>query len=93
MEVYGIAAFRSRQQVLRYEALLARSGVAARVVSTPREIAVGCGLSLQFAMSDLRTVQAVLARDRPVNLIGLYMVEQSVGGRPVLTVISKQAAF
>ena len=88
MDVYGIAAFRSRQQVLKYESLLARSGVASRVVSTPREIAVGCGLSLQFSLNDLRMVQSVLSRDRPVNLIGLYMVDQQ-DGRPRLTVISK----
>lgn len=88
MDVYGIAAFRSRQQVLKYESLLARSGIASRVVSTPREIAVGCGLSLQFSLNDLRMVQSVLSRDRPVNLIGLYMVDQQ-DGRPRLTVISK----
>ena len=89
MDVYGIAAFRSRQQVLKYEALLARSGIAVRVVSTPREIAVGCGLSLQFPIQELRAVQGVLSRDRPVNLIGLYIVDQRAGGRPHLTVISK----
>ena len=89
MDVYGIAAFRSRQQVFRYETLLARNGIACRVVSTPREIAVGCGLSLQFSLEDLRTVQAILARERPVNLIGLYMIDHRTGGRPILTVISK----
>ena len=88
MDVYGIAAFRSRQQVLKYESLLARSGIASRVVSTPREIAVGCGLSLQFSLNYLRAIQSVLSRDRPVNLIGLYMVDQR-DGRPRLTVISK----
>ena len=37
-DVYGIAAFRSRQQVLRFEATLRRMGVPNRVVSTPRAI-------------------------------------------------------
>ena len=89
MDVYGIAAFRSRQQVLRYEALLSREGVPVHVVSTPREIAVGCGLSLRFSLNDLHAVQSVLTRERPTNLIGLYMVDHRTGGRPVLTVISK----
>ena len=48
MDVYGIAAFRSRQQVLHYESILSRRGIPVRVLSTPREVAVGCGLSLQF---------------------------------------------
>ena len=88
MDIYGIAAFRSRQQVLKYESVFARSGIAVRVVSTPREIAVGCGLSLQFDVSSVRAVQAVLMRDRPSNLIGLYIVDHT-GTRPRLTVISK----
>ena len=89
MEVYGIAAFRSRQQVLKYEEIFARSGIASQVVSTPREIAAGCGLSLRFAMNDLQQVQSVLARHRPVNLIGLYRLERRGDGRAVLTVVSK----
>ncbi|MBO4298158.1 MAG: DUF3343 domain-containing protein [Clostridia bacterium] len=88
MDVYGIAAFRSRQQVLRYEALLAQNGITSRVVSTPREIAVGCGLSLQFSLNDLQAVQNIVSRDRPANLIGLYMIDRR-SGRPQLTVVSK----
>ena len=89
MDIYGIAAFRSRQQVLKYEEILARSGIAAQVVSTPREIAAGCGLSLRFALSDLQRVQSVLARSHPVNLIGLYRMERRADGRAVLTALSR----
>ncbi len=89
MDVYGIAAFRSRQQVLRYEELFARDGIAAQVVSTPREIAAGCGLSLRFGLGDLPRVQAVLAQSRPTNLIGLYRLERRADGRIILTALSK----
>ena len=89
MDVYGIAAFRSRQQVLKYEEIFARSGIASQVVSTPREIASGCGLSLRFGMNDLQRVQSVLARNRPTNLIGLYRLERQADGRTMLRVISK----
>ena len=40
---YGIAAFRSRQQVLRFEDALRREGVQTSVVTTPRAVALGCG--------------------------------------------------
>ncbi|MBR3502893.1 MAG: DUF3343 domain-containing protein [Clostridia bacterium] len=89
MEVYGIAAFRSRQQVLKYEDIFARGGIASQVVSTPREIAAGCGLSLRFAMNDLQKVQSALARHRPTNLIGLYRWERLEDGRALLTALSK----
>jgi len=90
MDEYGIAAFRSRQQVMKFEEALRREGLNVRVISTPREVAVGCGLSVQFAPKDIQTVQNVLMRMKPVNLIGLYLVGRQ-GGRTRLTVISKRS--
>ena len=37
-EAYGIAAYRSRQQVLMLESALRREGVSVSVVTTPREV-------------------------------------------------------
>lgn len=89
MDEYGVAAFRSRQQVMRFEETLRREGLVVRVISTPRDVAIGCGLSVRFEMKDVKAVQAALARMRPSSLIGLYRVER-LNGRSSLTVISKQ---
>jgi len=89
MEEYGIAAFRSRQQVLRFEEMLRRSGLMVSVVSTPREVAVGCGLSVKFRAGDIRRVQSMLSYIQPANLIGLYLVRRREG-RTYLTTISRQ---
>ncbi len=86
-QYFGIAAFRSRQQVMRYEGILRRAGVNVRVISTPRDVAIGCGLSVQFDMGDIRTVQQVLG-GRPANMIGVYSVDRTGGGRPRLTALS-----
>ena len=90
MDEYGIAAFRSRQQVMKFEEALRREGLKVRVISTPREVAVGCGLSVQFAPKDVQTVQKALTRMQPVNLIGLYLVSRR-NGKTQLTVISKRS--
>lgn len=74
-DVYGVAAFRSRQQVLRFEDALRQRGVPAQVVSTPRSISMGCGLSVRFPMEYLSEVRRALAATRPGNLIGLYRAE------------------
>ena len=74
-DVYGVAAFRSRQQVLRFEAVLRRMGVPAQVVSTPRNISMGCGLSVRFPMEYLTQVRGALGASNPGNLIGLYRAE------------------
>ena len=74
-DVYGVAAFRSRQQVLRFEAVLRRMGVPAQVVSTPRSVSMGCGLSVRFPMEYLTQVRGALAASGQGNLIGLYRAE------------------
>jgi len=85
-EYFGIAAFRSRQQVLRFEAALKREGLPVRVISTPREVALGCGLSVQFPMEDAPAVLDAVNRLRPEHLIGVYHVEKGYG-RSRLTVL------
>ena len=75
LDVYGVAAFRSRQQVLRFEATLRQRGVPTQVVTTPRDISMGCGLSVRFPMEYLTEVRRALATSNPCNLIGLYRAE------------------
>ena len=75
MDVYGVAAFRSRQQVLRFEAALNRQGIPARVITTPRDISMGCGLSVRFPLSRTAEVRRALRELNSANLIGLYRAE------------------
>ena len=72
---FGIAAFRSRTQVLRMEDALRRSGLSAGVISTPRQVAIGCGLSVRFELSEYRQVMAVYRRLNPTALVGFYRVD------------------
>ena len=72
---FGIAAFRSRTQVLRMEDALRRAGLSAGVISTPRQVAIGCGLSVRFELSEYRQVMAVYRRLYPTALVGFYRVD------------------
>jgi len=82
-EVFGIASFRSRQQVLKFEGALRRSGIRVEVITTPRDVSVGCGLSIRFELEDADKVTAVYRQLRPSNLIGFYRVERMDGQRTV----------
>ena len=85
---YGIASFRSRQQVFAFESALRRSGIQTQIVSTPREVALGCGLSVRFEERDIGRAIDVYRRAKPGNLIGFYLVEEWPGrGRPRLSPI------
>ena len=82
-EVFGIASFRSRQQVRKFEGALRRSGVRVSVITTPRDVAIGCGLSIRFELCDAGRVTEVYEQLRPSNLIGFYRVEREDGRRTV----------
>ena len=72
---FGIAAFRSRTQVLRLEDALRRAGLTAGVISTPRQVAIGCGLSVRFELAEYPQVMAVYRRLNPTALVGFYRVD------------------
>ena len=82
-EVFAIASFRSRQQVLKFESALRRSGIRVEVITTPRDVSVGCGLSIRFELSDAERVVEVYRQLRPSNLIGFYRVERTQGQRTI----------
>lgn len=85
---YGIASFRSRQQVFAFESALKRAGMRTQIVSTPREVALGCGLSVRFEENDTGRVIDMYRHAQPGNLIGFYRVEERGSNRPMLTPIS-----
>ncbi|MBR5560034.1 MAG: DUF3343 domain-containing protein [Clostridia bacterium] len=72
---FGIAAFRSRTQVLRLEDALRRAGLDAGVISTPREVAMGCGLSVRFNLAQTPQVLSIYRRLNPGALVGFYRVD------------------
>ncbi|MDR2657318.1 MAG: DUF3343 domain-containing protein [Oscillospiraceae bacterium] len=75
-ESFGIAAFRSRQQVLRLQSALRRAGLKAEIVATPRDVAIGCGLSVQFDLNETEQVMQTYYRLGPSNLIGFYRLDR-----------------
>ena len=83
-EIFGIGAFRSRQQVMRFDSALRRAGIHSQVISTPRDVSVGCGLSVKFDLSDTEGVLETYQRSRPGNLIGFYKVARSGNSRPMI---------
>lgn len=87
-ETFGIAAFRSRQQVLLLESALKREGLSVNVITTPRDVALGCGLSVRFRMEDLEKVERIIASQGPTHLVGIYRVDRVGAGKPKLTPVA-----
>ena len=90
MEKFMIAAFRSRLHVMAFERTLKSAGVRASVVTTPRAVALGCGMSVRFETGDLERVRVLLSGSAMSNLIGLYSVERDTMGRIVVRPVHSQ---
>ncbi len=83
-ENFCIAAFRSRQQVMAFERMLARQGIRGSIVTTPRAVSVGCGLSVRFPAQDVAMVRQLARQMQPGSLIGVYRVTHDGLGRVVV---------
>ncbi|MBQ8556591.1 MAG: DUF3343 domain-containing protein [Clostridia bacterium] len=89
-ENFCIAAFRSRQQVMAFEKVLRMSGISSSIVTTPRAVAIGCGLSVRFEEKDMSRVRQLYQQHQPGNLIGFYSVEQAGPGRATVRAVPRQ---
>ena len=89
---FGIASFRSRQQVMAFDQALRRSGIRTDIVNTPRA-AAGCGLSVRFQLADERAVADVYRAARPGNLIGFYEATREAGGKVRVSPMGIQSGF
>ena len=80
-ENFCIAAFRSRLQVMAFEEAMKNHGMKASIVTTPRAVALGCGLSVRFEEKDALRVKALYQALGLGNLIGFYRVKSEAAGR------------
>ena len=87
-ENFCIAAFRSRLQVMAFEEVLKQHGMKASIVTTPRAVALGCGLSVRFEEKDFARVKGLYQALGLGNLIGFYRVSRDVAGRAAVAAMS-----
>lgn len=69
---YVIIVFRSRTQVLNFKKVLESTGVFSEIISTPRRLAIGCGLSLKIKSIDFYKAKDVLDVYKPQGFVGIY---------------------
>lgn len=82
---FAIAVYRSRNVTMQaYNFLLSR-GFAAALVSTPRRVNVGCGLSVKFNVAELPRVRDVLSRGE--TFVGFFLVKSTLRGTVVTSLI------
>lgn len=75
-ESFDIIAFRSRSHALKFSQILKDAGyLNHHIVSTPKEVSVGCGLSIKFA-SDITPYAIGLYNMCRYPISGFYRIEK-----------------
>lgn len=75
-ESFDIIAFRSRQHAFRFSQILRDQGIGTQVMSTPKEVALGCGLSLRFSPYQTKKIMQIYKLYN-LPIIGFFHVERT----------------
>ena len=72
-----IAVFNNRNQTMQFASFLKRMGVNSRTISTPRELSVSCGLSVEFEVKNLDKANYVLRGYKFSGFKGFYKINEN----------------
>ena len=73
--MYIIAVFRSRTQTVNFKEELKKRNIRCETVSTPREVAIGCGLSVKFDKENFLFAKEIQQRMKFGAFVGFYEAE------------------
>lgn len=70
---YVIVVFRSRQHALAFKDTLTQHSVKCSVIPTPKELSLGCGLSVKFDVWNKEKVNIIISENN-TNSNGMYII-------------------
>lgn len=71
-----VAVFKSRTQVLAFVEIMNKNGVSCKLISTPKEAHVGCGVSAEFSQNKLNIAKAVTSSGKFSSFVGFFLIEK-----------------
>ena len=71
---YMVVAFRSRNQTAKMHEIFTLNGVPSKIINTPREVTVGCGISVRFDEAFLAKAKMLVNRYPQTSFVGFFRV-------------------
>lgn len=78
-----LAVFRSRSQAMDLEWKLKSIGIAAKIINTPKEANIGCGLSILIPQEAYQRARVIVRRQNYSAFYG-YLTVTEIYGRKVI---------
>lgn len=70
-ETYGVLTFKSTHFTIQAEKILKDKEIIFKIIPTPREITISCGLAILFSLDDLDRVKSII-KDENINIDSIY---------------------
>lgn len=71
---YALVAFRSRNQTAKMYEIFLANGIFCKIINTPKEANVGCGISIRFDLSQLQNAKQLVGTYQQQSFIGFFKV-------------------
>ena len=72
---YVVVAFRARSETVAFSNFLVKYGISNRIVNTPKEAGVGCGLSVKINKEQFFTVKRAVFSFNAKSFAGFFSVK------------------
>lgn len=69
-----IAVFKQRSETINFYEALQKHGVASKVINTPRQAKIGCGISVAVNRTDFERAKEVLALLNAESFVGYFSI-------------------
>ncbi|MBQ9781601.1 MAG: DUF3343 domain-containing protein [Clostridia bacterium] len=74
---YCYAIFRSKTQAINFVEVLNKNGVPSKIVSTPKEANMGCGISATFSLYYLDFAKGIISKNNFDSFKKFIIVEKN----------------
>lgn len=83
---YVIIVFRSRTHTVGFSNALTKTGISNQIISTPKELGVGCGLSVKIRKEHTVRVKRLLRGIVPNTFVGIFSVKHVAGSKYIRSI-------
>ena len=81
-----VVVFKSRTQAMTFIDIMKRKEYFARIVSTPKEAHIGCGISAEILKSNVGVALKIVKREGFSSFYGIFLIDK-LGNRTSTTKI------
>ena len=81
-----VVVFKSRTQAMSFIDIMKREGYFAKIVSTPKEARIGCGISAEILKSNASVALKIVKRGGFSSFHGIFLIDK-LGNRTSTTKI------